>query len=229
MNATKFVTLLCAALFLSAACGDDSTGPAAERNDPGTGTRTMLVKADIDGQDVPNGFVTDFEVQLRDAQDNPISGATVTILNGALGAINLLEDGQGTGDYVATRNSFPAGDYRLDVVSGTDNVRGVVIGGMAAHAITSPSANDTIPANAQLVITWTRPSEAAGADVETQDYQVEGIPDSGTYTVPAVSNPPRDDGRIRIARFNRVDIAGGLFGSELKLKVRNTVEPVVAQ
>lgn len=225
----KTIGLALALAVALAGCGDDTTGPAAERNDPGTGTQTMLVKADIEGEDAPGGFVTDFEVQLRDAQDNPISGATVTIQNGALGTVNLLESGQGTGDYVAVRNSFPSGDYRLDVVSGTDNVHGVVIGGMAAHVITSPSANDTVLANAPLVINWTRPSQAAGADVETQDFQAEGIPDSGTYTVPATGNPARDDGRVRIARFNRVDIAGGLFGSELKLKIRNTVEPVVAE
>lgn len=225
----KTIGMTLALLVALAGCGDDTTGPAAERNDPGTGTRTMLVKADIEGEDAPGGFVTDFEVQLRDAQDNPISGATVTIQNGALGTINLLESGQATGDYVATRNSFAPGDYRLDVISGTDNVRGVVIGGMAAHVITSPAANDTVPANAPLVITWTRPSEAAGVDVETQDFQADGIVDSGTYTVPATENPPRDDGYARITRFNRVDIAGGLFGSELKIKIRNTVEPVVAQ
>jgi hypothetical protein len=223
-----FITVLSVAV-LSAACGDDATGPAPERNDPGTGTRNMRVTADIEGKDVPGGFVTEFSVQLRDAQGNPISGATVTVKNPNLGTVNLLEDGLGTGDYRATRNQFAAGDYRLDVVKDTMEVRGVVVGGMAVHSITSPSADDTVPANAPLVVTWTRPSEAAGADVETRDFAAEGIPDTGSYTISAANNPPRDDQRIRIQRFNRVEIAGGLFGSRLTLKIRNTVEPVVVR
>lgn len=227
-NGSK-LTMLALSTALLVACGDSPSGPAAERNSPGTGSRTMLVKADIEGQDVPGGFVTDFEVQLRDAQGAAISGATVTVKNAALGTVNLLEDGAGSGDYIATVNAFAAGDYRLDVVKGTDNVTGVVIGGMSAHSITSPTANDTVAANQPFNIEWTRPSEAAGADIETHDFLAEGVQDAGSYTVPANQNPAEPNQRIRVWRFNEVSIAGGLFGSELKLSVRNTVEPVVVQ
>lgn len=51
--AVRLSPLLAVALFV-AACGD-STGPAAARNDPGTGTRTLKVIADIKGQDVSGG------------------------------------------------------------------------------------------------------------------------------------------------------------------------------
>lgn len=228
MRSLRFLTLWCTAALVAAACGD-GTGPAVERNNPGTGTRTMRVTADIDAQDVPGGFVTDFDVSLRDAQGNPISGATVTVRNGTLGTVNLLEDGAASGDYLATVNQFPSGDFRLEVVRGTDNVRDVVVGGLAAHTITAPLANATVPANQSLTVTWNRPSEAAGADVETRDFQAQGVPDAGTYTVPANQNPARPDQRIRVWRFNEVTIAGGLLNSRLKLKVRNTVEPVIVQ
>ncbi len=228
MNTTRNISVAALALLLAAACGD-GTGPAVERNNPGTGTRTMRVTADIDAQDVPGGFVTDFEVTLRDVQGTAISGATVTIRNGTLGTVNLLEDAAGSGDYIATVNQFPSGDFRLEVVRGSDNVKDVVIGGLAAHTIQSPVKNATVPANQPLTITWNRPSEAAGADVETRDFSAQGIPDAGTYTVPANQNPARTDQRIRIWRYNEVSIAGGLLGSRLKLKVRNTVEPVIAQ
>ena len=229
MNGNKLMALVCAASLVALACGD-SGGPAVARNDPGTGTRTMKVTADIDGNDVPGGFITDFEVSLRDVQGNPISGATVTVRNSTLGTVALLEDGIGTGDYVATVNTFAPGDYELEVVKDTDNnVQGVVIGGMAVHEIMTPSVNDTVLADADLVITWTRPSEAAAADVETQDFAVDGIPDSGSYTIQGADNPARPDQRIRVFRFNQVDIAGGLFGSRIKLEIRNSVEPVVVQ
>lgn len=230
MKTRALTALLCASVLTWSACGDgDSTGPAVQRNNPGTGTRTMKVNAEIAGQDAVGGFTTDFSVKLRDALDNPISGATVTVQNATLGTTTLLETGVGKGDYFATRNSFAPGDYRLDVVRDTDNVMEVVVGGLAAHEITSPAPNDTVPALMPLVITWTRPSEAAGVDVETEDFAVSGIPDLGTFTVPDSFNVARPDQRIRVFRFNQVDIAGGLFGSKLKLKIRNTVEPVVVQ
>ena len=229
MRAWRRLVLGAAGVLLISACGSDSTGPAAERNDPGTGTRTMKVTGEIEGQDVAGGFVTEFDVSLRDAAGNPISGATVTVRNNTLGTVNLLELSAGSGDYEATVNTFAPGDYRLDVTRGADSVRGVVVGGMAAHQIISPKADTTVSANQPFLVTWSRPSEAAGADVETRDYSVEGIPDAGSYTIPGGANPARTDQRIRVWRYNQVDLAGGLFGSRLKLKIRNTVEPFIVQ
>lgn len=221
-------SVLCLSLSLIFACGD-STGPAADRNNPGTGSSTMLVLADIEGQDVTGGFVTAFDVSLRDALGNPISGATVTVRNTTLGTINLLELTTGSGDYQASVNSFAAGDYRLTAVRGTDNVQGVIIGGIAAHQISAPLANATATANQPMTVTWTRPSEAVAADLETRDFTAQGIPDAASYVIPGGNNPPRPDQRIRVWRYNQVTIAGGLFGSRLKLSIRNTVEPVVVQ
>jgi hypothetical protein len=221
-------SILCLTLSLLVACSD-STGPAAERNDPGTGSSSMLVRADIEGQDVAGGFVTEFDVSLRDAAGNPISGATVRVQNSTLGTVNLLELSAGSGDYEATVNAFAPGDYSLTVVRGTDNVQGVVVGGIAAHRISDPVANATAAANQPMTITWTRPSEAIAADLETRDFTAEGIPDLATYTIPGGSNPARPDQRIRVWRYNEVNIAGGLFGSRLKLSIRNTVEPIVVQ
>lgn len=227
MKYMRYLTTVLAAMSV-AACGD-GTGPAVERNEPGTGTRTMLVTADLEAQDVPGGFVTAMDIQLRDAQGNPLSGATVTIRNGTLGTVNLLEDGAGSGSYKATVNSFPSGDFRLDATRGTDLVEGVVVGGLATHTITSPLQNATVPANQPLVVQWSRPTEAAGADLETSDFSADGIPDLGEYTVPAADVKARTDLRIRLWRYNQVQIAGGLAGSRLKLEVRNTVEPVIVQ
>jgi hypothetical protein len=228
-SSRRLFSVLCFSLAMLTLSCSDSTGPAASRNEPGTGTHTMLVDAEIEGQDVSGGFVTQFDVALRDASGNPISGATVRVTNNTLGTINLLEFSAGSGDYQATVNTFAPGDYGLSVVRGTDNVQGVVVGGIAAHRISSPAANATVPASQPMTITWTRPSEAVAADLETQDFQAQGIPDAATYTIPAGNNPARSDQRIRLWRYNEVNIAGGLFGSSLKLSIRNTVEPIVVQ
>ena len=213
---------------LTLACSD-STGPAASRNEPGTGTATLRVNGEIEGQDVAGGFVTQFLVSVRDAAGAPVSGAVVIVRNTALGTVNLLELSAASGDYEATVNSFASGDYRLDVTRGTDNVLGVVVGGLAAHQITSPVANGTAPAGQAMTVTWSRPSEAVAVDLGTRDFLAEGIPDAGTYTIPAGNNPVRPDQRIRVSRYNQVNIGGGLVGSQLKLSIRNTVEPVVVQ
>lgn len=210
------------------ACGG-GTEPVVERNDPGTGTLTLKVKADIDAKDIVGGFITDFDVDVEDAGGNPISGATVTIKNSSLGEITLLETSAGSGKYTAVRNSFPEGDFELNVVQGTDNVQGVILGGPGVHTITAPLANDTLIALQSLIVTWNSPSQAKSAEVETRDYGPVVVPDTGAAMVPSPENVARADQRIRVFRFNEVGIDGGLPGSRLRVEVRQTMEPVIVQ
>ena len=218
-----------ATALLLASCGD-STGPAADRNNGGNGSSTLLIKADVDASDVAGGFVTDFLVEVRDALDNPVSGAAVTITNSTLGVVMLLED-PGTGDYEATRNSFPAGDFELSVVAanGTDRVEGVVLGGPGVHSITAPLQNATVSSLEALTITWTVPSQAVSAEVETRDWGPALVPDAGVYVIPITSNMANPSQRIRIWRYNEVAIAGGLIGSRMRVEVRQTLEPFTVQ
>ncbi len=209
------------------ACG--GTEPTVERNDPGTGSLTLLVRADIDASDVVGGFITDFQVDVEDAAGNPVSLATVTINNSSLGEITLLEADAGSGRYTAVSDSFPSGDFELNVVRGTDNVQGVILGGPGVHTITAPLANDTVTALQSLMVTWTSPSQAKSAELETRDYGPVVVPDTGAAMVPALENEARADERIRIYRFNEVGIDGGLPGSRLKVEIRQTVEPVIIQ
>lgn len=222
-----------AALALAAACGD-GTGPATSRNNPGTGSSTLQVVADIDASDDPTiigGFSTDYFVSVRNGLGNPVSGATVTVSNGSFagGKITLPETGTGTGDYLLTGNTFPSGDFRLDVVQGTNNITGVVVGGPGVHNITTPVKDATVAALQPLLVRWTVPSKAKSAEVETRDFGPITLPDTGAYRIAGVDNPARPDQRIRVFRFNEVDMAGGLIGSRLRVKVRKTVEPVVVQ
>ena len=210
------------------ACGG-GTEPTVERNDPGTGTLTLKVTADIDAKDVVGGFITDFDVDVEDAAGNPVSLATVTITNASLGEITLLETSAGSGRYTAVRNSFPNGDFELNVVLGSDNIRGVILGGPGIHTITAPLENDTLVALQSLIVTWNSPSQAKSAEVETRDYGPVVVPDTGGVMVPSLENVVRANQRIRVFRFNEVGINGGLPGSRLKVEIRQTVEPVIIQ
>ncbi len=217
--------ILTAALVTVAGCG--GTSPAIERNDPGTGSSTLKVVADIDANDVVGGFITDFQVTVEDGAGNPVSGATVTIRNNDLGTVTLLESSAGSGDYVAARNTFPSGDFELSVVRGTDLVEGVVLGGPGVHTITAPVADETRTALQDLIVQWTVPLQARSAEVETRSYTSPVLPDTGAFAIPAVDNVARVDQRIRVFRFNEVDIAGALLGSRLRVEVRQTIDLIV--
>ncbi len=209
------------------ACG--GTEPTVERNDPGTGTLSLRVTADIDANDVVGGFITDFDVEVTDAGGLPISGAIVTINNSSLGELTLLETDAGSGKYTAARNSFPDGDFELNVVRGTDNVQGVILGGPGVHTITAPLANASVTALQSLLVTWTAPSQARTAELETRDYGPVVVPDTGAAMVPSSDIVARPDERIRLYRYNEVDISGALIGSRLRVEIRQTVEPIVVQ
>jgi hypothetical protein len=214
-----------------AACGD-GTGPATSRNDPGTGTSTLHVTANIDASDDASaigGFVTEYAVSVRDGAALPVSGATVTFSNPSLGTITLAETAPGSGTYFTSGSGFPSGDFRLSVTRGSDNVRDVVLGGPGVHGVTAPLANATDTAGTTLNVRWTVPSRAQSAEVETRDFGPVALPDTGAYNVPATENPPRADQRVRVFRYNEVNMAGGLPGSRLRVKVRQTVEPVNVQ
>jgi hypothetical protein len=219
-------TLMLAALL---ACGD-STGPATSRNDPGTGSSTLRVTADIDANDQPDGsFNTDFEVTVRDGAGSRVSGATVSVDNALLGSVALAETSPGSGDYAATRSSFPSGDFRLTVVRGTDNVRNAVLGGPGVQQILTPAANAAVTAGQPLTVRWSVPSRAQAAQVETRDFDSAVLPDTGAVVIPGTGNPAATNQRIRVYRYNEVSLAGGLPGSRLRVTVRNSVEPVVVQ
>ena len=219
-----------ATALLLASCGD-STGPAAERNSPGTGSGTLLIKADVDASDVPGGLITDFKVKVRDALNDPVKGASVTITNSTLGVVTLLEDAGDPGDYEATRNSFPEGDFAPTVVAanGTDRVEGVVLGGPGVHTITAPLQNAIVSSLEALTISWTVPSQAVSAEVKTRDWGPALVPDAGVYIVPIADNVSNGSQRIRVYRYNEVAIAGGLIGSRMRVEVRQTLEPFTVQ
>ena len=219
MKVKMFALVGISVAILFAACGDSLTDPAIERNDAGTGTGTLEIRADVDAFDVDGGFITEFRVRVRDGFGEDVSG---------FGVVTLLQDG-GEGDYEAERNAFHEGDYELSVVSGTDVVAGVVLGGPGVHTITEPTVNSTVSADQPLTVLWSVPSQARSAEVETQDYGPVLLPDTGAVIIPAASNRAREEQWIRVFRFNQVDIAGGLFGSRMQVEVRQSVEPFIVQ
>ena len=198
---------------------------------PGAGSQTLLVIANVLGNDLGGGlFATDFDVTLTDVALAPVSGATVTITNATLGVVTLTETVPGvSGVYTGVAASFPAGDFQLDVVSGADNVLGVVVSGTGVHAITAPLVNGVVAAGQPLTVTWSMPEQAKLAEIETRDFATVTVTDNGSFQIPGTSNPASTNQRIRVFRFNEVDIAGGLPLSIMQVKIRAQIEPVLVQ
>jgi hypothetical protein len=57
----------------------EPTGPAEEQNNGGVGNQTLLVQAEVDVEPRTGGFLTEFVVDVRDGDNQPVSGADVTI------------------------------------------------------------------------------------------------------------------------------------------------------
>ncbi len=216
------------AVVLIAASGDGLADPAIDRNNPGTGTGTLDIRADVDAFDEAGGFVTEFSVQVRDGMGKPVTGATVTISNAGFGEVTLL-DPSALGNYVARRSAFHEGDFTLRIVSGSNGVEGVVLGGPGIHMITEPAADSKVDAGQPLTVRWDVPSQARSAEVESRDFGPFLLPDTGAVIIPGWSNPAGENQRIRVFRFNEVDIAGGLFGSRMRVEVRQSVNPLIVE
>ncbi len=78
-------------------------------------------------------------------------------------------------------------------------------------------------------MTWDSPSQAKSAELETRSYGPVVVPDTGAAMVPALENVVRPNQRIRVYRFNEVDINGGLPGSRMRVEVRQTVDGVIVR
>ena len=195
----------------------------------GTGTNSLLVIADVIANDIGSGlYTTDFEVTLTDAFGAPASGGTVTITNSA-GMTTLVEVVAGSGFYTAAAFDFVGGDYELDVVAGPHSVSNVVARGPGIHTITAPIVNAVHPADQDLIVTWTTPSQAQFARVETNNMVSGLLLDDGSFVIAGADNPAEPAQFILVLRTNQVTIAGGLLGSRLQIEIEAEVTPVVIQ
>lgn len=218
-------TLLSTAALIIA-CGKTDT--ATSHNNPGTGSSTLQVRGVIDAAPSAGSYATSLLVKVRDGAGAKVSGASVALYNPTWGTVNLIELGAPSGDYGTPNpmSSFPSGDFGLTVSKGTDNVKGVVVGGLGPFAINAPTPNATVPKGVALGVSWTTPTQAQAVTLQTNQYQSAG-PDTGTFTIPAANNPADPGQQLTIGRYNEVTIAGGLPGSSLRVVIESSVSYVV--
>lgn len=228
-------------LALLAACGDDlRTAPSdaavpvdGPGSDPGTGTGTLQLVADIGGYakrenaTASADFVTTFEVRVtRDGVPVRTGEVTLTSRSGthALASTGLGWSGQMNGyDEV----------YTLDVVSGADEVHGVRVDGPDIHFFTAPAMGTVVDAAGPVTLAWRRGDRADEALLagDFHDYRAT-IDDTGAFTLPVGSLGATPGATatnwITLRRIDRVVPAGAVAGSEVTVLLYNGVH-VVAQ
>jgi hypothetical protein len=224
MTVGKAILALTILGFVAGCDRHEPTGPAEEQNNGGVGNQALLVRADVDVDPRTGGFLTEFVVDVLDGDNQPVSGADVTI-EWNYSPIQLTESGA-PGTYVADFAGAGSGPLKLRVEKDGMYVRDVVLGNIGIHAIIEPEPHDTVPANEPLQVRWVSDTEAQSARLSTHGDTFDVL-DQGEFVIPANLNPARDDQYIEIERYNEVQLSGGLPGSYFRMEVETRVEPVV--
>ena len=223
------------ALLFVVACGGSPLDPGSG-NDPGTGTKTLVVTGGASATpQVPLAktaadFSTDFEIQIE-LNNTPVQTGTVTITTSA-GKVPLA--------FATDRNAWRGTDagyeevYQLDVDTGTDNVHGVRIDGPDIHTITSPTAAASVDSTMAINLAWARDNAADTAALDAHDLIDNGgltMNDSGSFTIPPLTlkadKSQSRQGTLRVTRTNRVAPAGAATGSLVTVSIENSVDVVV--
>jgi hypothetical protein len=209
-------------------------GGGVGRDDPGTGTGTLFVDADIEASpELPNAqhaddFTTRFEVRVTRSGQDVIDG-TVTIASAA-GEVALVYDPVDS-EWRGAQNGYHAG-YELSIVSADDTIDGVVLNGPDFHRFTAPTAGATVDATLPLDVRWDRDDRADVADFETRETDRVTIEDSGRYTIPALvlrhAPDQLEEEALELRRWKRIAPAGAVAGSQLRVEVRNWTGVLVA-
>lgn len=232
MRFSKFTFVVALMSFVTVSCGSDSvTDPDVI---PEVGSNSLLVIADVDGNDDgQGGFTTTFTVDVSDSLGAVVTDAAVTITNSALGVVTLAMDTTNPGTYVASNATYVAGTYWLSVRTGTDSLVNGRVFGPDPHTITYPTTSDTLFTDGPFTVLWTRIYSTEEVEIQTRDFEITlststTSPDTGSYTV-ASGGTVRSDQRIRVTRINKTALTTGLSGSVFEASLRNTVEPIVVQ
>lgn len=204
--------LVFASALVCAGCG--GTG-----NDPGDGSHTLEVHANVDIHD--GG--ADFQVTVRrGAQD--VSDATVVMTSGA-GKAPLSADPKG---HYHGNQSGASSYYAIDVKAGNDWLNGSVAAPDPAP-VTSPDPTKAFDPhaapNGSVVLVWAG-TTAGTVRVTTKDYHWQGL-DKGQLTIPATEF--KDDHQdVNVQRTIQVPLAGGTSGSTLSAGVDTQTTLAVA-
>lgn len=214
-------------------CSGDPLAPGAG-DDPGTGTGTLRVDADIEAEAVVGNsadasqYTTQFTVRLRRG-DVPVTAGVVSVTSLG-GTVPLAFDPGDGGRWRGAQNGYFE-VYQLDAESDSDYVRGVVVDGPDLHVITSPTSGASLDATQTVMVRWSADEPADNASIKTKKLEMTTVADTGEYALVAGALKSKDDGveqeRIEVRRSDVVSPAGAMVGSTATVRLRNQIDVVV--
>lgn len=228
-------SLSLSAMIVFAACGGTDLDPGSG-DDPGTGTSTLAVEANVSANArVENArtageFDTEMTVRItKDGADVTTGDVTMT---SASGTVTLVFD---TTENRNRWRAIAAGYdevYVLDIESGDDNLLGVRVDGPDIHTFTSPAPRAEVDSTMQLAVTWERGDQADSASIRAKETDDISMPDAGSYMLAAGSLKAKKDeteeNELRIRRTNRITPGGAAGGSVMAITVDNRMTILAA-
>jgi hypothetical protein len=221
-------------LILFAACGGDPLDPGAG-NDPGDGTNTLLVEGRATAEPrindaTANDFDVEFSVDLS-LNGQAVASGTVTITSRfATIPLTYVETQNNQGRWEGRGGGYDR-VYQLDVVSGADEVRGVIVDGPDVHHITKPTAGASVDSTIANDLTWDREDAADIITFRAEGFDRIEIADTGSYSIaPSSLKAEKDKSRtdtIELRRTNHVTPTGAVGGSNFAVSVQQDLDIVI--
>jgi hypothetical protein len=222
-----------ASTLVLAACGSDPLDPGAG-DSAGGGTNTLLVegRARAEPRFANAKLETDFETEmsvrvLLNGAD--VTTGTVTVTS-RFGEVALTFDGAENRWQGRMANYDEV--YELNVISGSDEVRGVIVDGPDIHTFKEPLAGATLDSTIQNPLSWDRDEHADVATFDADEIDRLTIDDLGSYMMGiGVLRAEQDQARentLELTRTNYIAPRGAVGGSDFAVTVENYIDVLVA-
>lgn len=234
-GALRLLAVLVALASPGAACrgggngdGDGDDGGFADNGGIGTGTLRIIAALSVDEDG-------DFQanVNLANAMNQVVSGATVVLRTPDQGDLTLVEEPAGFGTYVLPPGAWDyAAGFGLEVDGGAEgNAHGIGFDAPDLTQVLFPESQDTLPLGQDATVTWAgRGAEQHRLTLTVNDYDsgwTDGDP--GSAVIPAAVLTTAAVETLTVRRRKEIDITSGRPGSVFKAELRDVVEPLGLQ
>lgn len=216
---TRALVFVGALAVLTAGCGSD----------PGSGTKTLYVDAQMESDGSSNGTRATIEVRQGSSGGSVVSDAVV-VLVGDKGGRPPLDNGQSfLGIYTAIGFAWEPG-WRLQITRGADKLEAFIVApGLTSITHPLPGQIFDHTANASLPVRWKddvgRWADQVTVDADHGDYNDQlRADDPGERAIPSTAwTQPYAQERITVTRENLLNLAGGAAGSVFKARTSANV------
>ncbi len=217
---TKALLFAGALVALATGCGSD----------PGSGTKTLYVDAQLESDGSSNGTKATISVRQGSGNGSVVSDASVVLIGDKGGRPALDSSFSWLGVYTAIGFAWEPG-WRLQITRGADKLEAyIVVPGLTTITNPTPGQIFDHTANAPLAVKWTddlgRSADQVTVDVDHGNYDNQlRADDPGARDIPSstwTQSEPQE--RIKVTRENLLNLAGGVAGSVFKARTSAEVD-----